>query len=252
MKHHARDDVHMLLAMGALVSIVASLAHEAFGHGIGCLLDGGRITLITFLVFRCAGADVLIDGAGPLGAAVIGGLALALSLALKHKRLTLRLWLFNLGVIAWLWVSGQAIDEAFNGSDDWGHVAADLYWPSQWHLMVGALGAIGYGMTLRIASRWGWLLAGGRPLRLLLPYMAATVSAIVLGALWHGDRLGSALDGFLSFGVAPIGYLLVARRVSRSDALADPVARNPAFLLGVAVVWLSFAFTLAKGMGRLS
>jgi hypothetical protein len=31
----AKDDVPTLVAIGMLVSMVASLAHEAFGHGIG-------------------------------------------------------------------------------------------------------------------------------------------------------------------------------------------------------------------------
>jgi hypothetical protein len=249
---HAKDDVPTLLGLGALVSIVASLAHEALGHGVGCLLDRGHITLITFLVFRCAGAGVMADGGGPIGVVVIGCLALAVSVALKYRPVTFRLFLFNLGAIALFWVCGQAIDEAFNGTDDWGHVATDLNWSSQWHLVVGAIGVIGYGVTLRVSSKWGETLAGGRPMRLLLPYIAATLSAIVLGALWHGDRFGSALDGFLSFGIAPIGYLLVIKRVGQRNVVTDSVGRNPAFLLFVAIAWLSFALTVAEGMGRLS
>jgi hypothetical protein len=65
-KAHFKDDVPTLLAIGVLVSIAASLAHEALGHGVGCLMDGGHITLITFLVFRCAGAGALADGGGPI------------------------------------------------------------------------------------------------------------------------------------------------------------------------------------------
>ena len=52
--NEARDDVPTLIAAGALVSLVASLAHEALGHGLGCTIDGGQITLLTFLVFRAA------------------------------------------------------------------------------------------------------------------------------------------------------------------------------------------------------
>jgi hypothetical protein len=36
-KVHFKDDVPTLLGIGVLASIAASLAHEAFGHGMGCL-----------------------------------------------------------------------------------------------------------------------------------------------------------------------------------------------------------------------
>jgi len=247
-----KDDVPTLLAVGVLVSVVASLAHEALGHGVGCLLDGGHITLITFLVFRCAGAGALADGGGPVGVIVMGCLALATAVMARHRPTLLRLFLFTFGTLALLWVCGQVIEEAFDGSDDWGHVATDLGWPHSRHLIAGVLGVLGYGAIMRISSKLGKVIAGGRPLRLLLPYAAAIASAIVLGALWHGDRAGSALDGLLSFGVAPIGYLLVARRTAKSEPANDVIERNPAFLVFVTCVWLAFALTVAGGVGRLS
>jgi hypothetical protein len=251
-KAHFKDDVPTLLAIGVLVSIAASLAHEALGHGVGCLMDGGHITLITFLVFRCAGAGALADGGGPIGIIVMGCIALAAAATLRHRPTLLRLYLFNFGTLALLWVCGQAIEEAFDGSDDWGHVATDLGWSNSWHLIAGAMGVLGYGAILRIASKLGKVIAGDRPMRLLLPHAAAIASAIVLGTLWHGDRTGSALDGFLSFGLAPVGYLLVARRAAQSDPVDDVIGRSPAFLVFVASVWLAFALTLAGGLGRLS
>lgn len=171
----------MLVAMGVLISIVASLAHEAIGHGVGCAIDGGHVTLITFLVFRCAGAGTLADGGGPVGVLLVGCAALALAHVFRSKALAGRLFLLNLSAIALFWVCGQAIEEAFDGSDDWGHVAIDLGWPSYWQWMLGLAGASGYIITMRMVGRLGSVLANGRPVRMLLPYAAATLSAIVLG-----------------------------------------------------------------------
>ncbi len=249
---HLKDDVPTLIAIGVLVSLVASLAHEVLGHGLGCRIDGGHITLVTFLVFRCAGAGALADGGGPVGVIVAGSLALAIAALIKRRPSLLRLFLFNLGAISLLWACGQAIEEAFDGSDDWGHVAADLGWTHAWHLMVGAVAVLGYAAIVRVSGRLSAIIAGGRAIRLWLPHGAATVSAVVLGALWHGGRTGSALDGFLSFGVAPIGYLLVARRAAQGNAVDDLVGRNLAFVVFVAAAWIAFALTVAGGIGRLS
>lgn len=122
----SRNEVPALIAIGLLVSLLASLAHEAVGHGLGCLVQRGHITLLTFLVFRCAGAGVMTDGAGPLGLLVVSCLALALAWRWRTGNILARLVLLNLGAIGLFWVSGQAISEALDGTDDWGHVAAGL------------------------------------------------------------------------------------------------------------------------------
>ena len=252
MKEWTKDDVPMMVAIGVLISIVASLAHEAIGHGLGCAVDGGHITLITFLVFRCAGAGTLADGGGPIGVLLVGCAALALIHVFRSKALAGRLFLLNLGAIMLFWVCGQAIEEAFDGSDDWGHVANDLGWPSYWQCTLGFAGVSGYIITMRIIGRLGSVLANGRPVRMLLPYAATMLSAIVLGSLWHGGRAASALDGFLSFGVAPIGYLLIARRLAHDPSSPDTVSRSTGFIVFVAAIWLVFAIAVAKGLGPLS
>lgn len=246
------DDALTLVAIGVLVSIVASLAHEDLGHGLGCLLDGGRITLITFLVFRCAGAGAIADGGGPMGAFAIGSVALLLVWAMRPRSMVLKLFLFNLGALVLLWFWGQMIPEALARNDDWGHVASELNWPSQWQAITASIALVGYVVTVRIVGRMAGGLAGGRAARLLIPYLAATVSAILLGASWHGDRIGSALDGFLSFGVTPLGYLFVIRRIAPKSPVPGAIGRNTVFLGAAVAVWALFALTLARGIGPLS
>jgi hypothetical protein len=253
-KEIVKDDTSTLLAIGVLVSIVASLTHEAIGHGMGCLVDNGRITLMTFLVFRCAGAGTIADGAGPIAVLIVGCIAMAMAMAygLRSRVTISRLFLLNLAATSLFWVGGQAMEEAFNGSDDWGHVAKDLGWSDHWHWILGIIGVIGYVITMRIASHLSKVLAGGRPERLLLPYVGAIVSAVALGAFWHGGRMASAYDALLSFGVAPVGYLVIAKRVGRGDPLPDGITRSVKFLVAVAVIWLVFAATIAQGLGALS
>lgn len=249
-----RDDVPTLWAVGASVAVIASLAHEMLGHGLGCLADGGSIRLVTFLVFRCQGGGALADGGGPIGALFVAVLALVLFRISGPRRSVLRLFLLTLGVLTLFWVNAQMVREAMDGSDDWGYVARDLGWPPLWRALLGAIGIAGYLATLRIAAGLGRGFADGRPARLALPYLAAVVSAVFLGALWHGDRAASALDGFMCFGVAPLGYLLVIRTIGREGAKTDsePIERNKAWLIGASILFVIFAMTIARGVGPLA
>jgi hypothetical protein len=248
------DDVPTLVAIGAAVAIAASLAHEVLGHGVGCLADGGTVTLLTFLVFRCAGAGVLADGGGPVGAFLVAALCLILLRRLRPAPSFASLFGYALGVETMLWVCAQMVREGIDGGDDWGHVAVDLTWAPAWHVAVIALGVVGYAATIRIAALLGVSLARGRPARLLVPYISACLFATAFGALWHGDAAVSALDGYLSFGMAPLGYLLAIRAVARTAGVPSlpPIERSYAWVVSVAVIAATFALTIARGVGRMA
>lgn len=250
----SNDDVATLIAVGAAVAIAASLAHEALGHGVGCLADGGTVTLLTFLVFRCAGADMLADGGGPVGAFLVASLCLILVRRPRLAPSVASLFGYAVGVQTMLWVCAQMVREGIDGGDDWGHVAADLAWAPAWHAAVIALGVIGYVATIRIAARLGVFFARGRPARLLVPYISACMFATAFGALWHGDPAASALDGFLSFGIAPLGYLLAIRAVARATNVPSLplIERSYAWMVSIGVIAATFALTIARGVGRLA
>ena len=248
------DDVPTLVAVGAAVAIAASLAHEAFGHGLGCLADSGTVTLLTFLVFRCAGAGVLMDVGGPLGAFAVAALCLTKLRLFRLKASVATLFTYAMGVQTMLWVCAQMVREGIDGSDDWGHVATGLGWRAGWHFSAIAIGIIGYVFTVRIAANLGVSLARGRPVRLLIPYASAAFFAVGFGALWHGDRAASALDGFLSFGVAPLGYLLAIRAVAGATDMPPLPAfgQSRSWLWGVAIIGTAFALVIARGVGPLA
>lgn len=247
------DDVPTLVAVGAAVAICASLAHEALGHGVGCIADGGRVTLLTFIVFRCAGAGVMTDGGGPVGAFLVAVVCLIALYRLTPKPTIMRLLTYALGVQMMFWVFAGMVRQGFDGSDDWGQVARHLGWPTQWHAVLIAIGVIGYGATIRIATSLGAPLAQGRPSRLLIPFASTCLFAVAFGAMWQGDPVASALDGFLSFGIAPLGYLLAIRVASRRDSLGETgISRSRSWLVAVTVISCIFALTIARGIGQLA
>ena len=46
-----RHDLLTLVAIGVAAHIAADVVHEVLGHGVVCLLSGGKITLLTLVFF---------------------------------------------------------------------------------------------------------------------------------------------------------------------------------------------------------
>jgi hypothetical protein len=249
-----RDDIPTLIAIGAMVAICASLAHEAFGHGFGCMADGGTLTLLTFMVFRCEGAGVFADAGGPVGAFLVASLCLITLRQLRPKPSFASLFTYALGVQMMLWVWASMARQGIDGSDDWGYVARELGWGPAWQVAAITIGVIGYGLTIRIAAILGMPLAPGRPARLLIPYASTCIFAVVFGAMWHGDPAASALDGFLSLGVTPLGYLLAIRGIAKARVTPETpaIGRGGLWLAVAGVTVIIFALTIAQGVGRLA
>jgi hypothetical protein len=157
-------------------------------HGLGCVADRGSITLIIFLVFRCAGAGLPADGGGPLGALLVAVISLSALRLWKWQQSVLRLFLLTLSVLMLLWVCAQMAREAVDQSDDWGHVARDFAWPQLWRPIIAVVGIVGYALTIGTAARMGQDVAEGSAMRLIVPYLSTPVTAVCLGGLWHGDR----------------------------------------------------------------
>lgn len=258
-----RDDLASLAAVGVLAATLAALAHEAFGHGVACLVAHGEVTLLTAIKFRCLGGGAPTDLAGPLGGLVCGTVAFrSLQAGIARGSPAARLFMLMTGAIALFWFFGQLGAAAFKPKDDFVFAAQGLGWPSYWRLIGLPVAVAGYGGTVALTTAFARPLvadapagAGGR--RLLAPYLAASLSAIVAGALWRGDRLGSALDDLLSVGVSSLGYVGAARIALRGGgappATAGPgIARNWIWLIGVAAAYLAFLLTLGLGVGRLA
>lgn len=70
--HAPFDDLATVVAADVLAATLADICHETIGHGLDCLVDAGRIVLLTSIWFRCHGATSLTDAAGPLASLMFG------------------------------------------------------------------------------------------------------------------------------------------------------------------------------------
>lgn len=247
----SRDDVVTLWALGALVAITGSIVHEVLGHSLVCMASGGHVTLLTFLVFRCDPGNAFTAAAGPMAALVMGTMSLLLLRWVPQRNANWRVFLFTLGILLLFWTWAQLVRNSLQGNDDWGWVARDLGWQTVWHWIGAATGIAGYVFTMRVSANLARQVAAGAPSRLIHPWLAAILAAIMLGGMWHGGRMASALDGFMTFGVAALGYV-PALRASADGTASQDITRNWRWITVSVITFTAFTLTIAQGVGVLA
>ncbi|MET0274213.1 MAG: hypothetical protein ABW360_14595 [Phenylobacterium sp.] len=241
-----------MTALGLLAAVVTSVAHEWVGHGGMCLANGGEATLLTSMIFRCQGGGAVTDLAGPLGGLTCGLAAFAL---IKLERsATFRLFLLMTGAIALFWYFGQLAQSAAVNTGDWAFAAQALGWPGFWRPVAVVLGVGGYLLTVALATREARVLAGGpgAAWRLRVPYLAAVVAAVIAGALWDKDRVGSVWENLLAVGIAPLGYLWAVRVALRTPSGEAAIPRSWPWIVVSAALFTAFCLTAGLGLGRLA
>ena len=70
--------------------------------------------------------------------------------------------------------------------------------------------------------------------------------------MWQPAPLRSALEGFLTLGVAPLGLLAAARRAARDAGNTLPIPRSWPWITASAVVFIIFLAVQARGLGPLA
>ena len=124
-------------------------------------------------------------------------------------------------------------------------------WPGSWRVVGAIVGVSGYVLVGR------WLAAvirkqGGPPAHAVrLAYAAAAAAAVIAGLMWRPEPLRSALEGFLVFGIAPLGLLSVARKASR-DVGASSVPRSWVWICVCALLFGIFLLVQAQGLGPMA
>jgi hypothetical protein len=245
------DDAATVIATGVLAATLATLCHETLGHGLGCVLDGGRVTLLTSIWFRCHGATSLTDAAGPF-ASLAAGLAAFGLLKIEQVERVARFLLILFGAISLFWFAGQLIDHAVINGDDWGIIAHRNHWPPLRRPTAIAAGVATYAGTIALTAAAlrrkgapGWQAIG-------LAYAASAASAVIAGLMWQPAPMRSALEGFLTLGIAPLGLLVAAKRAARSADDAAPIPRSWPWIATGAVVFVIFVAVQGRGLGPLA
>jgi hypothetical protein len=245
----ARDDRLTVSAIALLAMCIATVFHEALGHGSACLALGGHITQLTSVYFDCSRHNVWLPATGPLGnlvAAALSWLALAM---LPMGRPRLRLLLILTFAISLFWAAGYLLYSAVLGGGDNAIVARILFGAPEWPWRIGlfALGVALYALGTRLTARAGRPFAERlRPL-LRLSYIAASIAAVIATAFYAPDRQAATIQGALEIGASSIPLLLLG-----APAAATPqepaITRNPTWIAFGALIFAAFVATLGRGL----
>ncbi|HEY1632543.1 MAG TPA: hypothetical protein VGF56_14600 [Rhizomicrobium sp.] len=249
-----RDDRITIAAIAILAMCVATVAHEAVGHGTACLLLGGRITQLTSVYFDCSRHNIWLPAAGPLGdlaAAALSWLLLRFVPLGNPKR---RLFLAATMAFSLFWAAGYLLYSAVTGEGDNAIVARLLFGAPDWPWRIGlfVLGAALYriGISATASALRPFAQSRGRLRAVLLTtFLSGSIFAVIAAALYAPDRIASAIQGALEIGA---GSLPLAVLAFRMPANADPheawIVANPFWIAGAAILFTAFASSLGRGL----
>ncbi len=265
-----QPDIDMLTvaAVSILAYCCAFIVHEGLGHGLACLLVGGRAVQLNAVFFQCteerlssAGMRWLAAG-GSIVEFIFAAVALAFvrTMGVRHPRLRYFLWLFS--IVSLLAVFGYPLFSGIGGFGDWAVIIKG--WRPEWVYRAGlvAAGALLYfGLMPPLMMRTLDAFLGGdvdkrksRARRLtLFPYLvggATVVSAGILNPEGFQIVLLSAAAASLGGTSLLAWYPQVSSGVPLPGSPAVPlgIQRSVGWVIAAGLMLVIFVFVLGPGV----
>jgi hypothetical protein len=244
-----RDDSLTVAAIAVLAMCVATVAHEAAGHGSACLLAGGRIAQLTSVYFQCDGRSRFIAIAGPVGnlvAAVLGWLVIRL---LPSQAVRARLLAFAVTALSIYWAAGYLIEAMAINHGDYVFAGEDfLGQPSAWWRASGiVLGVAVYIAASRVLAREAAALSARAAGLLRRVWLASGLAAVAAAAFYAPDRVSGMEQAFLEIAAAAFPLLFIGNRIAGNPDV-PPIARSPAWIVAGILAFAAFTATLGRGV----
>lgn len=239
--------------------IFADVVHECLGHGVTCLIMGGRVTLLTSVFFRSQPWSRLTDVGGPSANLVVGGLLwIALAYGRRWSAQT-RFFLLIAMASNLFWGTGYLIYSGVANTGDWVSAIAGLRPLWFWRLVLTVLGIASYGYSIRVVGLnlrpfiAGVGTDGSRARRLLLiPYLTAGLAACAAALLFRSDPMTATTGAFRETFLTNAGLVVLSlwfyrlKPVSSSAPLV--VTRKPSWILATTIAFVVFAAVLGRGL----
>jgi hypothetical protein len=232
-----------IISMAVIASAIATLLHEAVGHGVVAWLRGDIPTELTSNHLSTLQADRWVDVGGTLVNLLAGAASLLISRS-AADRANIRYFFWILAALNLLPGAGYFLFSGILGLGDWHEVILGL--PHQAALRIGmsVFGAALYVLVVRLLAVFVRPFAPDR-----LPYWAACLFSCAAGAL---DPLGVKLF-FLSTVPAAFGGssgLLWADSLMPNAApdLRLVVHRAPAWWIAAVVLGICYVVFLGRGI----
>jgi hypothetical protein len=253
----ASDDLFTVASLASIAFIVADIAHEVIGHGVGFLLAGGHSGILTTTRLIESqrlgdrGGDIF-DLGGPFGNLLFAALPwLALRvLPPAVPRLRLLLWLVMAFSLFWAFAYLMFCGVVARG--DWFALirAAPNQWI--WRIVFIALGFLLYRASINLlATELHWIDSPSRARRLLLTsYIAGGVIACAGAALDPRGPFEILNSGALSSFGAAIGLLQIPSRIppSATSQANHAIERSVGWIVSAAAFSIFYILLLGPGI----
>lgn len=255
----ATDDRTTIVGISVLAFIVADIAHETLGHGIGYFLGGGTAGIFTTtrvipaLWLSGRHADIF-DLGGPAGNLVFAAWPWLAQRLLRGPALRLRLFLLLLMACSLFWAFGYLIFCGVVAHGDWFALIRQASPPWVWRVLFVVAGVALYRLSMRlVASELHWIISKDDTdsrfrLRRLIPlsYISGGLIACAGAALdpygWKEIFNSGALAGF----AAPVGLLWMPALFPRFGQDRDTASGTiPRSFVWIAAAFLASIFFIA-------
>lgn len=258
------DDRTTVVAIAIVAFVLADIAHEVIGHGLGYLLAGGRSGIFTTTRLIAtehlshSGAN-LLDLGGPFGNFLFAGLPWVAQRMFVRPAPQFRVFLWLVTTFSVFWGFGYMIFSGVMARGDWFAPIRDSPYVWLWRVLFVIVGIILYRASIRrVAAELRWVVSRNegdwrhRVRRLVfLSYVAGGLMSCAGAVLDPRGVMEVLNSGALAGFAAAVGLLWVPARfplvgIERDTALAAISRSHAWILLGLAV---SVAFIAVLGPG---
>jgi len=262
----ARDDAPTVIAIAILAFVLADVAHEVFGHGIGFLVAGGKSCILTttrLIADHPSLGDFrsrIFDLGGPFGNLAFAALAWLAQRLLKRPAPALRLLLWLLMAFSLFWGFGYLISCGVLARGDWFALIRGVTPVWLWRILFVAVGIVLYrgSMKLSAAELHRIVPASGtewqfRVRRLvLISYLAGGLIACAGATFDPRGAIEMLNSGAASSFLAALGLLRTPRLfrgLPDKPVVSDSIVnRNHGWILAAAIVSIFYIAILGPGV----
>jgi hypothetical protein len=232
---------------------VADIAHEALGHGGGCVAAGGKIVSVSTTFEECTIRSRIVDGAGPAGGILVAMLVWLWARFLPPRSPATHMFLCFVFAFAAFWNFGYLIKSGLTNQGDWAFVIADWQPPFFWRAAITVTGVVLYALSVRalaaLLKRDLDASQGEMPIMICLTaYIAAIVTACLAASLdprGPSTILSDALPSSLGALGLPLAGWALQRRIPDARLAIAP---SRAWIAGGAIAGAAFVSILGPGL----
>jgi len=242
-----------MIAAAAAAYAAADIAHEGLGHGGACLLEGGRLLVLSTTYADCSLSTRFIDGAGPTAGIIVALLAWLWVRLVPPRRFAARAFLVCLYAFAIFWNVGYMLKSGLFDAGDWASVIRGLQPTLFWHASLVAAGIVFYALAMRfLAHAIRTRLAGsgeGTPRGFAIAAYGTAALLSALAAAFDPRGAATILGDALPSSLGAVGFAYVGWIMSRRDpALRLAATPSGSWQVGGFAVAALFIAVLGPGL----